>query len=159
MRSSQSRLRHAAAAERPRKSLGSRDYRYFYMGLIRRDGTPKLALEQFQRHTPAMGIKQWFHFEDPRLDDAVAWSRRLGVTRPRTSAGRANRHPADRAARSGRAIEAPEFETTATLCFTPESGGLAPHHTSPPKDPMYLADLRARMIERHATAHHRKAVA
>jgi beta-xylosidase len=54
------------------------------MGLIREDGTPKLALEHFRRHTPAMGIMQWFHFEDPRLDEAVQWLRRLGVTHLRT---------------------------------------------------------------------------
>ena len=29
--------------------------------------------------TPELGICQWFHFEDHRLDDAVAWFRRLGV--------------------------------------------------------------------------------
>src|SRR3546814_10097481 len=31
-----------------------------------------------------MGICQWFHFEDPRLDDAVNWLRRLGVRKLRT---------------------------------------------------------------------------
>ena len=29
-------------------------------GLIRADGTPKLALDHFARHTPEMGIMQWF---------------------------------------------------------------------------------------------------
>ena len=39
----------------PRRDAGkSRYYRHFYMGLIRDDGTPKLALEHFARHTPRM---------------------------------------------------------------------------------------------------------
>ena len=29
--------------------------------------------------TPELGICQWFHFEDHRLDDAVRWLRELGV--------------------------------------------------------------------------------
>ena len=35
-------------------------------------------------YTPDLGICQWFHFEDPRLDDAVRWLKRLGVTHLRT---------------------------------------------------------------------------
>jgi len=34
--------------------------------------------------------------------------------------------------------------------LTPESEGVAPRHSSPPKDPMDFADFRARMIERYA---------
>jgi hypothetical protein len=40
------------------------------------------------------------------------------------------------------------FENATSFCFTPDSAGIAPHHTSPPKDPMYFADLCARLIER-----------
>jgi len=43
-----------------------------------------------------------------------------------------------------------DFDTTVTFCFTPEHEGIAPHHTSPPKDPMHFADFCARMIERYA---------
>ena len=32
--------------------------------------------------TPELGICQWFHFEDHRLDEAVRWLRELGVTPP-----------------------------------------------------------------------------
>ena len=35
------------------------------MGLLREDGSPKPAAECFP---PGMGICQWFHFEDHRLD-------------------------------------------------------------------------------------------
>jgi hypothetical protein len=43
------------------------------MGLVREDGTPKLAMKHFAEVTPALGICQWFHFEDHRLDEAVRW--------------------------------------------------------------------------------------
>ncbi len=59
------------ATTRHREAEGSSYYRHFYMGLLREDGTPKPALEAFARHTPEMGLCQWFHFEDHRLDDAV----------------------------------------------------------------------------------------
>ena len=45
------------------------------MGLLNEHGNAKFA-----DYTPALGVCQWFHFEDPRLDDAVKWLRRLGVT-------------------------------------------------------------------------------
>ncbi len=38
----------------------------------------------FREFTPELGICQWFHFEDHRLDDAVRWLRRLGVKHLRT---------------------------------------------------------------------------
>src|SRR3546814_10684354 len=54
------------------------------MGLLRADGSPKAALPVFAQLEGQMGICQWFHFEDPRLDDAVNWLRRLGVRKLRT---------------------------------------------------------------------------
>ena len=63
---------------------GSSYYRHFYMGLLREDGSPKRALAQFSDYTPALGLCQWFHFEDHRLDDAVRWLKRLGVKHLRT---------------------------------------------------------------------------
>ncbi len=51
-----------------------------------------------------------------------------------------------------RQMEALEpFDTTVTFCFTPDHLGIEPHHTSPPKDPMYFADFCARMIDRYAS--------
>jgi len=72
------------ATTRHREAEGSSYYRHFYMGLLREDGTPKLALQRFRQHAPALGICQWFHFEDPRLDDAVRWLHELGVRQLRT---------------------------------------------------------------------------
>src|SRR3954470_24370378 len=48
------------ATTRHREAEGSSYYRHFYMGLVREDGTPKLALRHFAGFTPALGICQWF---------------------------------------------------------------------------------------------------
>src|SRR5207237_4281033 len=72
------------ATTRHREAEGSSYYRHFYMGLLREDGTPKLALRDFSNYTPDLGICQWFHFEDHRLDEAVRWLRDLGVRHVRT---------------------------------------------------------------------------
>ena len=72
------------ATTRHREAEGSSYYRHFYMGLLREDGTPKLAYKQFHKYTPHMGICQWFHFEDHRLDDAVRHLQDLGVRYIRT---------------------------------------------------------------------------
>src|SRR5215204_2182089 len=72
------------ATTRHREAEGSSYYRHFYMGLVREDGTPKLALADFASCTPALGICQWFHFDDPRLDAAVGWLKELGVRKLRT---------------------------------------------------------------------------
>jgi len=50
------------ATTRHREAEGSSYYRHFYMGLLREDGTPKLAARDFSRYTPELGICQWFHF-------------------------------------------------------------------------------------------------
>jgi beta-xylosidase len=154
-------LPHAwGATTRHKEAEGSSYYRHFYMGLIREDGTPKLALEHFARHTPDMGIMQWFHFEDPRLDSAVEWMKRLGVTHLRTGLSWADSYRPGWEAWFDRQMEALEgFDTTVTFCFTPEHEGIQPHHTSPPRDPMYFADFCARMIERYAPAQPAQAAA
>src|SRR5436853_1812863 len=46
------------ATTRHREAEGSSYYRHFYLGLLREDGTPKLALKHFSDYTPAMGICQ-----------------------------------------------------------------------------------------------------
>jgi hypothetical protein len=43
-----------------------------------------------------------------------------------------------------------EFEVTLTFCFTPESSGVQPHHTSPPKRLEEYADFCAQMVRRYA---------
>ncbi|MQW88304.1 beta-xylosidase [Sinorhizobium saheli] len=141
------------ATTRHKEAEGSSYYRHFYMGLLREDGSPKLALEEFARHTPDIGLVQWFHFQDPRLDDAVAWMKRLGVTHLRTGLSWADRFRPDALAWFDRQMEALEdFDVTVTFCFTPEHRGLAPHHTSAPIVPEEFAAFCAEMIARYAPA-------
>jgi hypothetical protein len=45
-----------------------------------------------------------------------------------------------------------EFETTLTLCFTPEHLGVARHYASPPKDPNTFAEFAAWAVARYAAA-------
>ena len=139
------------ATTRHREAEGSSYYRHFYMGLLREDGTPKPALEEFARHTPEIGLVQWFHYHDHRLDDAVAWMKRLGVTHLRTGLSWADSFRPDALDWFDRQMQALEdFDVTVTFCFTPEHRGVAPHHTSAPQVPEEFAAFCARMIERYA---------
>jgi beta-xylosidase len=148
------------ATTRHREAEGSSYYRHFYMGLIREDGTPKLALEHYAKHAQDMGLMQWFHYHDPRLDDAVAWMKRLGVRHLRTGLSWADSFRPDALGWFDRQMEAlQDFETTVTFCFTPEHLGLAAHHTSAPHDPNAFADFCAQMIERYAPAQPQRQVA
>ena len=139
------------ATTRHREAEGSSYYRHFYMGLVREDGRPKLALRHFTDYSPELGICQWFHHEDHRLDDAVAWLKRLGVKRLRTGLSWSDslRPGAEQwFDRQMRALE--PFDITLTFCFTPERRGLRPHHTSPPQAPEEFADFCAAMTRRYA---------
>jgi beta-xylosidase len=139
------------ATTRHREAEGSSYYRHFYMGLLREDGTPKLALRRFHEYTPHLGICQWFHFEDPRLDDAVRWLEDLGVVHVRTGLSWADSFRAGANAWFDRQMKALErFRTTITYCFTPEHCGVLPNHTSPPRDPGEFAEFCARMTRRYA---------
>jgi beta-xylosidase len=42
------------------------------------------------------------------------------------------------------------FDLTITFCFTPESRGIQPHHTSPPQHIEEFADFCATMMRRYA---------
>lgn len=139
------------ATTRHREAEGSSYYRHFYMGLLREDGTPKRALAHFHEYTPDLGICQWLHFEDHRLGSAVKWLTELGVRYVRTGLSWADSHRPNADAWFDRQMAALEpFTTTLTYCFTPESRGLKPHHTSPPRDPREYADFCARMTRRYA---------
>jgi beta-xylosidase len=139
------------AATRHREAEGSSYYRHFYMGLLREDGTPKTALASFAAHTPEVGICQWIHFEDPRLDDIVRWLERLGVRRLRTGLSWADSLRPGASAWFDRQMRALErFDVTLTYCFTPESCGLRPHHTSPPQRIEAYAEFCAAMTRRYA---------
>ncbi len=140
------------ATTRHREAEGSSYYRHFYMGLLREDGTPKLALRQFHSYTPALGICQWFHFEDHRLDRAVEWLRDLGVKQLRTGLSWADSFRPDAEAWFDRQMKKLEpFDLTVTFCFTPESCGIRPHHTSPPKRVDEFAEFCGRMTRRYGS--------
>ncbi len=135
------------ATTRHRESEGSSYYRHFYMGLVRPDGTPKPAAAAFD---PALGICQWFHFEDPRFAMAVEWLRRLGVSKLRTGISWADWLRPNAIIWFDRQMEAlREFDTTITLCFTPNSRGQRPDHTSPPLDVQEFADFAETVTRRY----------
>lgn len=138
------------ATTRHREAEGSSYYRHFYMGLLREDGTPKRSAARFADYAPALGICQWFHFDDPRLDDAVLWLKRLGVRHLRTGLSWADSFRPNADAwfdRQMRALE--DFAITLTFCFTPEHRGLQPHHTSPPLVAEEYAEFCCRMLRRY----------
>jgi beta-xylosidase len=144
------------ATTRHRESEGSAYYRHYYMGLIREDGTPKLAADKF----PAgLGICQWFHYEDPRLATAVEWLHKLNVRYLRTGISWADWFRENAEAWFDHQMNSlAEFDTTLTLCFTPEHLGLAPHYTSPPRDVAQFGDfcrwaLRRYTSPRSSTSH------
>ena len=139
------------ATTRHKEAEGSAYYRHFYMGLLREDGTPKPAFAEFKRFAPELGICQWFHFEDHRLDAAVQRLRELGVRHLRTGLSWADSYRPNAEAWFDRQMAAlEEFDVTVTFCFTPEHRGLEAHHTSPPLVPPEFADFCARMVRRYA---------
>jgi beta-xylosidase len=138
------------ATTRHREAEGSSYYRHFYMGLLREDGSAKLALRTFAELSPTLGICQWFHFEDPRLDPAVRWLRELGVTQVRTGLSWADSLRPGADAWFDRMMGALEpFDVTLTFCFTPESRGIRPNHTSPPLVTEEYAEFCACAVRRY----------
>lgn len=139
-----------SATTRHKEAEGSAYYRHYYMGLLREDGSPKLAAESFPS---GMGICQWFHYEDPRLDLAVDWLKRLGVKYLRTGVSWADWYRENAEAWFDRQMQALEpFNTTLTLCFTPEHMGIAPHYTSPPKRAEDFAEFAVWAVRKYVTA-------
>ncbi len=139
------------ATTRHRESEGSSYYRHFYMGLFRETGEPKLAAREFAQLAPQLGICQWFHFEDHRLQTGVQALRDLGVKKLRTGLSWADFERPDAQRWFDRQMQLLEpFEVTVTYCFTPEHCGMRPHHTSPPKDPQQYAEFCAKMTRRYS---------
>jgi beta-xylosidase len=135
------------ATTRHKESEGSSYYRHFYMGLIRSDGTPKASVEHFN---PEMGICQWIHFEDHRLDTIVYWLKKLGVKKLRTGISWADWYRPDAINWFDHQMAAlKDFEVTITLCFTPPSRGIKPHHTSPPIDVEEFSHFTGEVIKRY----------
>jgi beta-xylosidase len=139
------------ATTRHREAEGSSYYRHFYMGLLREDGTPKMALKHFTDYTPELGLCQWFHFQDHRLDSAVEWMKRLNVKKLRTGLSWADYLRPDAEKWFDTMMKALEdFDLTVTFCFTPESKGIQPHHTSAPKNIEEFAEFCTTMMRRYA---------
>jgi beta-xylosidase len=139
------------ATTRHKQAEGSSYWRHFHFGLLRHDGTPKLAVRDFN---PEFGICQWFQFGDERsLEISVRWLERLGVQEVRTGLSWAETFipGADRWFDTVMDALAP-FNVCATLCFTPAHRGLRPDHTSPPADVEEFAEFAARMAERYAVS-------
>ncbi len=135
---------HDPAAE------GSEYFRHFHMGLVREDGTVKPAMKSFAGLTPQMGICQWFHPDDHRLQKAVGLMRSLGVRNVRSGLSWADslKEPGFRwFDRQMRALD--EFRVCLTLCYTPESRGIKPHHSSPPRDINEFAEFCADITRRY----------
>ena len=141
------------ATTRHKEAEGSSYYRHFHMGLLDETGRPKQALAAYAPHARDIGLCQWFHFEDHRLAEAVAWMKRLGVRHVRTGLSWADSFRPGAIDWFDRQMEAlDDFAVTVTFCFTPEHLGLAPHHTSAPREPAAFADFCGEMIHRYAPA-------
>jgi beta-xylosidase len=139
------------ATTRHRETEGSSYYRHFHMGLLNENGGPKRALAHFHDYTPELGICQWFHFEDHRLDNAAAWLNRLGVKYVRTGLSWSDTCRPNYERWFDRIIKTLEsFHLTITFCFTPDCEGITPHHTSAPRVLANYADFCARMVRRYA---------
>jgi len=141
------------AETRHKEAEGSSYYRHYYLGLLHHNGVPKLAARAFPRDG-SIGLCQWFHFEDPRLYDAVRWMKEHGVRYLRTGLSWADSFRPNATAWFDRMMDALEpFDVSLTLCFTPAHLGIEEHHTSPPKDNNQFADFAAWAVERYAPAH------
>lgn len=135
------------ATTRHKESEGSSYYRHFYMGLVRADGTPKPTVKYY---TPDMGICQWVHFEDHRLEFIVDWLKKLKVKKLRTGISWADWYRPNALEWFDKQMNMlKDFDVTITLCFTPPSRGKQPHHTSPPIDPGEFAYFSAEVVKRY----------
>ena len=131
---------------------GSSYYRHFYMGLLREDGTPKLAHAAISASTRRRsGICQWFHFEDHRLDDGVRWLKDLGVRHLRTGLSWADFYRPD----ARRVVRPPDGGARAVrrhghllLHAGAQGRRAAPHQ--PAQGPAEFADFCAQMVRRYA---------
>ena len=142
------------ATTRHKESEGSAYYRHYYMGLLREDGSPKLAASCFPR---GLGICQWFHYEDPRLQRAVDWLKRLDVRYVRTGISWADWFRPDAEAWFDQQLKALDsFDVTLTLCFTPAHLGVEPHYTSPPRQAGDFADFAQWAVQKYAMQTPRK---
>jgi beta-xylosidase len=138
------------AETRHKEAEGSSYYRHYYLGLLTADGTPKRAAKHFPTDG-SVGLCQWFHFEDHRLDAATDWMKAHGVRYIRTGLSWADSYRPNATQWFDRQMEALEpYRVALTVCFTPAHLGLEPHHTSPPEDNRQFAEFAAWAISRYA---------
>jgi beta-xylosidase len=117
------------------------------MGIIRADGTPKPTINYFD---PAMGICQWIHFEDHRLELIIDWLKKLKIKKLRTGISWADWYRPNALEWFDKQMNMlSDFDVTLTLCFTPPSRGKLPHHTSPPIDPGEFAYFSTEVVKRY----------
>jgi beta-xylosidase len=137
------------AETRHKEAEGSSYYRHYYLGLLRADGKAKIAARSFPTDG-SVGLCQWFHFEDHRLSDSVAWMREHGVRYLRTGLSWADSFRPNAAEWFDRQMAALEpFNVAVTLCFTPAHLGVEEHHASPPRDLNQFAEFAAHVAERY----------
>jgi beta-xylosidase len=137
------------AETRHKEAEGSSYYRHYYLGLLTHDGQSKMAAELFP-NDGSIGLCQWFHFEDHRLDSSVAWMKEHGVRYLRTGLSWADSFRPNAVQWFDRQMEAlAHFRVALTICFTPAHLGVEAHHTSPPKDLHQFADFAAWAAERY----------
>ena len=139
------------AETRHKEAEGSSYYRHYYLGLLKSDGTAKLAAQNFPTDS-SVGFCQWFHYQDPRLDEAVSWMRRHRVEYLRTGLSWADSFRPNATEWFDRQMLALEpFRVALTFCFTPAHLGLEEHHTSPPRDNKDFSEFAAWAVARYAT--------
>lgn len=138
------------AETRHKEAEGSSYYRHYYLGLLSHQGRPKMAEGHFPTDG-SVGLCQWFHFEDPRIEDAVAWMKDHGVRYLRTGLSWADSFRPGAVAWFDRQMQLLEpFQVSLTLCFTPAHLGIEASHTSPPRDNSQFAEFAAWAVNRYA---------
>ena len=138
------------AETRHKEDEGSSYYRHYYLGLLEHGGKPKSGAASFPLDG-SVGLCQWFHFQDHRLEDAVLWMKEHGVRYLRTGLSWADSYREGAVEWFDQQMAALDpFDTALTLCFTPAHLGLEGHHTSPPKDNQTFADFAGWVVERYA---------
>lgn len=138
------------AETRHKEAEGSAYYRHYYLGLLNSEGRPKLAASRFP-DDGSVGLCQWFHFEDHRLDAAVKWMEQHNVRHIRTGLSWADSFRPNATAWFDRQMQALEqFQVALTVCFTPAHLGVEEHHTSPPRDLAQFAEFAAWAAERYS---------
>lgn len=133
-----------------RSPRSARHARHAQMGLVRNDNTPKPACRVFAELTPLFGICQWFGLFDPRLEPAVHWLKAMGVSCLRTGLSWADSRLPGAQQWFDRQMSLIEpFDSCLTLCHTPPSAGIEPHHASPPVESSMFAEFCGAMVRRY----------